>query len=90
MALGMAALCGCATFDESESATPGDDVRAAVVQRLAVDPLTRNNLYGVEVINGQVTIRGTVQSEAERMRTLSIVRGAPGVLSVTDRLRLVR
>ncbi|MCO5045014.1 MAG: BON domain-containing protein [Kiritimatiellae bacterium] len=89
-AAGMALLGGCATFDESAVASGGGDLQSIVVQRLSVDPMTRDNVYGVEAVNGQVTIRGAVQSEAERMRVLSIVRGAPGVLGVTDRLRVVR
>lgn len=87
--MGLACLCGCASLDEPAPDLSEGDLQSAVVQRLAMDPMTREGLYGVEVVDAQVTIRGTVHSETERMRVLSLVRGTPGVESVSDRLRIV-
>ncbi|HMP75577.1 MAG TPA: BON domain-containing protein [Kiritimatiellia bacterium] len=88
--LGLGAAAGCATLVTDEFPSAESDLRAQVAQRLAMDPLTQQGLYRVEVDGGRVILHGTVSSEAERMRVLGVVRGTPGVSDVTDRLRLIR
>lgn len=87
---GVAAVCGCATLDQPLPEATGNDLQSGVTQRLAMDPMTGGNVYGVDVSGGQVVIRGIVRSEAERMRVLGLVRGTPGVTGVTDHLRVLR
>lgn len=89
LALAGVGLIGCATLDESAPTLAGNDLQSAITQRLSMDPITSGTLYGVEVVDGEVVIRGAVRSAAERMRVLGLVRGTPGVTSVSDRLRLV-
>lgn len=85
------AVAGCATTDGGAGESSADsELAASITQRLSVDPTFRDQLFGVEVVGGEVTIRGTVRSEVERMRLLSTVRGTPGVTLVIDRLRVVR
>lgn len=85
IAAGCAAPGGAAAMSEADA-----DVAARVAQRLAVDPALRDQLFGIDVAGGEVTIRGTVRSEAERLRLISAVRGTPGVTGVNDRLRIIR
>lgn len=80
---------GCANLEAPGEPSRDGDLRAVVLQRLTLDPLTSAGLYGVEVAGDEVILRGTVRSEAERMRVLSLVRGTPGVGRVTDRLRIL-
>lgn len=89
VALAAVGLIGCATLDESTPTLSGNDLQSAITQRLSMDPITSRTLYGVEVVDGEVVIRGTVRNATERMRVLGLVRGTPGVTSVSDRLRLV-
>lgn len=90
-AVGLAGvLAGCATTDGGAGESSADsELAASIRQRLSVDPAYRDQFFSVDVVGGDVTIRGTVRSEAERMRVLSIVRGTPGVTLVIDRLRVL-
>jgi osmotically-inducible protein OsmY len=82
---------GCAMPSKGTAISNEDaEIAARVEQRLAFDAGLRNRIYDVHVSNGEVTVVGTVSSEAERLRLISIVRGTPGVTGVIDRLRIVR
>ena len=88
-ALALGAAAGCATIETRPVDTPDGGLRAAVAERLAMDPLTGQGLFQIDVDGDRVAIRGLVRSESERMRVLGLVRGTPGVNHVTDRLRLM-
>jgi osmotically-inducible protein OsmY len=85
LAAGCAAPGGGPTMSEADA-----EIAARVAQRLAFDAGLRDQLYGIDVYGGEVTVRGTVSSEAERLRLIGVVRGTPGVTGVIDRLRIVR
>ncbi len=88
-AAGWLAAAGCASLDAGAPDPAAGDLESAIVQRLAMDPVTRSGVFGVDASGGQVTVRGTVRSEIERMRVLGLIRGTPGVAGVDDRLRIV-
>lgn len=88
-AAGLLAGAGCASMDSGAAGADTGDLRAMVLQRLAIDPVTRADVFGVEVQGDRVTLRGTVRNETGRLRALGLVRGTPGVASVDDRLRVI-
>jgi osmotically-inducible protein OsmY len=82
-------LAGCVTMPAEPEATGTDgETRDLIEERLATDSVTRSKMYAVDVQGTQARVRGTVRSEAERMRVLGVVRGTPGIESVVDQLRV--
>jgi hyperosmotically inducible protein len=69
----------------------GDAWLTAKVQaKFFVDPDVKGRNIDVDTTNGAVTLRGEVESEAERRRALAIARSTEGVQSVTDQLQVRR
>jgi cytidylate kinase len=58
--------------------------------RLLVDPRTRGLKLSVLAADGNVTIAGMTDSEEARDLALQIVRGIPGLATVTDQIVVVR
>ena len=83
-------LCGCSSTGaapETAVAAPEDrQIEKDVLNRLLRDPVTGGSTFGISVQAGVVTLQGSVASETVRVRALSIVRGAPNVKDVVDRL----
>ncbi|MCS6771205.1 MAG: BON domain-containing protein [Kiritimatiellae bacterium] len=86
---------GCATVEEAGRAVDGPaaadrDLSAMIRHRIEMDSGLRGQMIGIDVAGGEVTVRGNVRNEAERLRLLGIIRGTPGVAVVHDQLRVVR
>ena len=67
----------------ASDATITGKVKAA----LAVDELVKARRIDVDTLRGVVQLNGTVSSQAEKERALSIARGISGVVEVRDNLR---
>jgi osmotically-inducible protein OsmY len=85
---------GCASLpgeDARSDASSPDVLLAQLVQdRLGQDAVTARNQFSVSASAGVVTVRGFVSNEPDRMRTLGVVRGTPGVQAVVDQLRIYK
>ncbi|MBI3050425.1 MAG: BON domain-containing protein [Acidobacteria bacterium] len=53
---------------------------------MALDDLVRARNIDVDTSDGVVTLRGSVESAAERERAVQLARETDGVTSVTDQL----
>ena len=62
------------------------DVRAAVVEELRVDPLIDTGDIEVKVFGGDVSLNGTVPSQAQRSEAAVAARRAGGVTTVHNLL----
>ncbi|HXW07493.1 MAG TPA: BON domain-containing protein [Vicinamibacterales bacterium] len=78
---------GTATAD---AASPLSDawLTAKIQARYFVDSDVKARNIDVDTNEGTVTLRGTVQTEAERRQALTIARNVEGVRNVTDELRV--
>jgi osmotically-inducible protein OsmY len=91
LACALAALSACATVERAAAPASADQALALLVQdRLGQDAVTRRNQFRVAADGGVVTVRGFVSNEPDRMRTLGVIRGTPGVASVVDQLRIYK
>jgi osmotically-inducible protein OsmY len=100
LALGLAGAPLIAAAEEVRPLTPADqsnakmdlritqEIRKAVV---ADDSLSTNG-HNVKIItvDGVVTLRGPVDSEAERSRIAETARGVAGVMKVNNQLEIAR
>ena len=64
-----------------------EEIKDRVTKRLEAAPLDDDDIK-VEVSAGAVRLSGTVGSQAERLRALTVARGAAGVRSVVDDLHI--
>jgi osmotically-inducible protein OsmY len=64
------------------------DVRRSIEEALERQAEREAKHIGLDVLNGQVVLTGTVQSWAEKEIVIGAVRGTPGVRAVDDRLRI--
>ena len=65
-----------------------DFLNDTVRSRLAADAIVKGGAIDVEVHNGEVVLRGTVEEEKQRVRAEKVVRSIKGVKSVKDELKL--
>ncbi len=66
-----------------------DEVLTRVLDRLIdKDPVLRERDVNIGVANGAVVITGEVSTAAERERVGALLRGAPGVGSLTNQLQV--
>jgi osmotically-inducible protein OsmY len=72
---------GCGTL---QPRTEDEGLSQAVMERLHQDTLVRQQVLGVSVVNGVVTLRGNITDESLRMRAKSIAETTPGVNKVVD------
>jgi len=77
----VAGLAGCDTL---QPRTEDQSLSQAVMERLNQDSLVRHQVLGVTVVNGVVTLRGTITDESLRIRAKSIAESTPGVVKVQD------
>jgi len=80
---------GCATSNLSlptNGSDPDASLASEIYGRLKNDNQLRHLAVGIDVMDGIVTVYGTVSSPSERARTLSVVRNTTGVKQVIDRL----
>jgi osmotically-inducible protein OsmY len=91
LAASLPLLSGCTTADktgsEASSVSVSDrDIVDDVIDRLRQDPVTSRYPFSITSDAGVVTVGGSIGYEDARVRALSIVRGAPGVVGVIDNL----
>lgn len=86
-------VAGCAALTDTANRRASadmseDDLRVTreVLNRLQDDVVTGQLSIGAESSNGVVTLYGSVPDDVTRHRVLNVVRGAPGVMSINDRL----
>ena len=66
-----------------------DEVLSRALDRLIdKDPVLRERDVNIEVANSAVTITGEVSTTAERERVSALLRGAPGVGTLTNKLQI--
>lgn len=68
--------------------TRDERIKAAVCERLGGDPELDARDVDVTVVNGVVTLQGTVPTRRERRRAEDVVRGCPEVTGVRNELGL--
>jgi osmotically-inducible protein OsmY len=78
------------TAGTSERSQPLDDslITAKVQAQYFLDPLVKARTINVSTKNGVVTVRGEVDSEAERAQALTLARRTEGVTRVEDALSI--
>lgn len=89
LAAAMTAVAGCATTEPTTSVSAWDQQLAQAVQdRIDADPMIPRGSVHATSSGGLVVLSGVVEDESQRRRAVSVARGTPGVLSVSDRLRV--
>jgi hyperosmotically inducible periplasmic protein len=71
---------------QAQRALTDGALTAKIKSKMALDDTVRAAAIDVDTVGGEVTLSGTVRSEAERVRALQLARETEGVTSVTDRL----
>jgi osmotically-inducible protein OsmY len=64
------------------------DLQRTVLEALGDSPPVHVSEISVEVVNGEVTLRGTVGSPLQRLQAVRVTRAVPGVGAVEDRLEV--
>lgn len=90
--LGASLAVGCTAFTEK---TVGENVTDAAIltkakTAMTVDPITKARNIDIDVIKGEVTLNGLVNSPEEARRAEQLVRQLEGVRSVRNNLRLTQ
>lgn len=89
-----AAVAVCGLIALAQDATPANGQRTDgqiemdVVHALDASQALKNDLITAATIQGQVTLSGTVSSDASKQLAESIVKGVPGVTGVKDNLKV--
>jgi osmotically-inducible protein OsmY len=65
------------------------DIRAAVHEELVADPFVDADDIVVEVVDGQVSLNGTVPSQDQRSKAVAAAKRVAGVTSVDNLLAIV-
>ncbi len=90
LALGIALMgwLGCATSQPIDTQTSDTVITSKIEAKLAADPET--DYFGVDVdtLNGEVFLRGMVDSETARHEAEHLARVTEGVRSVDNQLRI--
>ena len=80
---------GCSTSSlplRTSGSDPDASLTSEIYGRLKDDNHLHYVSVGIDVVDGVVTVYGTVPSASERARALSVVRNTTGVEKVIDRL----
>ncbi|MGA9462664.1 MAG: BON domain-containing protein, partial [Terracidiphilus sp.] len=87
-----AALCGVIALAQDTAPASGQrtdgQIEIDVVHALDGSQALKNDLITAATIQGQVTLSGTVSSEASKQLAESIVKGVPGVSGVKNNLNV--
>ena len=84
----LVAWLGCSTSRPMDTQTDDAMITSKVKSKLAADPQTSALEVDVDTLNGTVTLRGQVDSEAERRDAERLARDTDGVRSVRNQLEL--
>jgi BON domain len=87
-----AALCGLIALAQDAAPANGQrtdgQIEMDVVHALDGSQALKNDLITAATIQGEVTLSGTVSSDASKQLAESIVKGVPGVTGVKDNLKV--
>ena len=72
--------------NRAERLTRDAGLTAKITSKMALDDLVKARTINVDTADGAVTLRGSVESAAERDRAVRLARETEGVTSVTDLL----
>jgi osmotically-inducible protein OsmY len=75
-------------LNENSADDMDGQIRDRVSELIDNDPALKERKIDVDVNNGAVAITGTVASEAEKARVSEIVKSAPGITDVANRLEI--
>jgi osmotically-inducible protein OsmY len=64
------------------------DIKNGLEKIINDDPTLRDRDISFDVVNGVVTVRGDVQTAAEKARVTELVREAPGVKDMANALTI--
>jgi hyperosmotically inducible protein len=79
---------GCATSRPLDVHADDTLITSKVEAKLTADPQTNPFEIDVDTLNGQVRLRGMVESEVERSQAEQLARDTEGVRSVDNQLRI--
>jgi osmotically-inducible protein OsmY len=79
-------LCVVSAFGQNKSASPDDRISDQVRMRLATDPDVKGGALDVTVKDGQVTLRGRVDSDKGKKKAEKLARKVKGVKSIDNEL----
>jgi hyperosmotically inducible protein len=82
------AWLGCSTSRPIDTQTSDATITSSVEAKLAMNPQTNNFEIDVDTLNGRVTLRGMVETEAEREEAERLARNTEGVRSVENQLEI--
>jgi hyperosmotically inducible protein len=88
LAAALIAWLGCSTSRPIDTQTSDAVITSKVEAQLALNPQTNNFEIDVDTQNGRVSLRGMVESEAEREEAERLARNTDGVRSVDNQLKL--
>jgi osmotically-inducible protein OsmY len=71
---------------QAQQALASGSVTAKIKAKMALDDLVKARAIDVDLSDGVVTLTGTVRTEAERARAVSLAQETAGVTKVVDRL----
>lgn len=74
----------------AEKQLSDDNIYDLVKRRLANDPVVKGGALDVDVKQGVVTLRGSVETEKQRGKAEKLVKKVSGVRSVNNELRVAR
>jgi len=74
--------------NEAERVLTDAGLTAKIKSKMALDDTVKARSIDVTTSSGVVTLTGTVDSEAERLKAVQLAKETQGVTSVTDRLRV--
>jgi osmotically-inducible protein OsmY len=76
--------------DRAEAALVDARLTAKIKSKMALDDTIAASRLDVDTSGGAVTVRGVVETAAQRERALQLARETDGVRSVEDRIDVVR
>jgi osmotically-inducible protein OsmY len=79
-------LCVGFAFAQSKSTSPDDRISDQVRMRLATDPDVKGGALDVAVKDGQVTLRGRVDSDKGKRKAEKLAKKVKGVKSIDNEL----
>jgi osmotically-inducible protein OsmY len=88
LAAALLAWLGCSTSRPIDTQTSDAMVTSKVKSKLAADPQTSALEIDVDTLNGEVTLRGKVDSEQERRDAERLARNTAGVRDVDNQLEM--
>lgn len=81
-----ALLCVASAFGQHHAVSPDDRISDQVRMRLATDPDVKGGALDVTVKDGQVTLRGRVDTDKGKKKAEKLTKKVKGVKSIDNEL----